>query len=85
MPTETARAATVFIQELKDRSWVGNAAWGGRTITDGGPDEQTVLRRLSARLGSMPGVGQPDVVKLSRIQQGGQREDREIPFAGLAG
>ncbi len=85
MTAAPARAAVVFIQELKDKSWVGNAAWGGRTITDGGPDEQTVLKRLSARLGAMPDVGQPDVIKLSRIVQGGQREDKDVEFGSLVG
>ncbi len=84
MTTTPARAAIVFIQQLKDSTWVGNAAFAGRTITDGGADEPSVLRRLHARLSAMQG-GSPDVVKLSRIEQGGQREDKDVELASLVG
>jgi hypothetical protein len=82
MTTTPSRPAVVFIQQLKDSTWVGNAAFAGRTITDGGADEPAVLRRLHARLSAMPG-GAPDVVKLSRIQQGGQREDKDVALGSL--
>ena len=85
MAAETARAAVVFVQQLKDQTWIANAAYAGRTITDGGPDEPVMLRRLSARLSALPEAGEPQIVKLSRIVQGGQREDTEIEFAKLTG
>ena len=85
MPAAPARAAVLYVQELRDGSWVGNAAWGGRTLTDGAADAQLVVRRLAARLAAMPEAGRPDSVKLTRVSQGGQREERESDLAGLIG
>jgi hypothetical protein len=73
MPAGPARAAVLYAQELRDGSWIGNVAWGGRTLTDGAADAQLVIRRLAARLAAMPGAGRPTSVKLTRVSRGGQR------------
>jgi hypothetical protein len=83
MTAAPARTAVLYLQELRDGSWIGNATWGGRTLTDGATDSESVLRRLAARLAAMPGAGRPDVVKLTRIPQAGQREERETELAAL--
>ena len=80
-----ARVAALHLQELPDGSWVGNVAWGGRTLSDGAPDAQVVTRRLAARLAAMPEAGPPAVVKLTRVPKGGQREERESDLASLLG
>ena len=80
-----AGAAVLHVQELRDGSWIGNAAWGGRTLTDGGADDQLVIRRLATRLAAMTETGQPQAVKLTRVPQGGQREERETDLASLLG
>jgi hypothetical protein len=83
MTASPARQAVLHVQELKDGSWVGNAAWAGRTLTDGAPDGDLVIRRLAARLAALPDGGRPEGVKLTRIPQSGQREDRECDLASL--
>ena len=85
MTAAPARSAVVHLQELRDGSWIGNAAWGGRTITDGATDADLVLRRLAARLVAMPEAGRPESVKLIRIPQGGQREEHEHSVDSLLG
>ena len=77
--------AVLQVQELQDGSWVGNATWGGRTLSDGAPEAQLLIRRLATRLATMPEVGQPQLVKLTRIPQGDQREERESDLASLIG
>ena len=62
-----------------------NAAWGGRTLTDGGTDEPLVIRRLATRLAAMAETGQPQAVRLTRVPQGGEREERESDLASLLG
>ncbi len=76
MTASPVRIALVHIQQLRDGSWIGNAAWAGRTLTDGGADADVVVRRLAVRLVALPGAGRPDRVKLVRIVQG-QREEEE--------
>jgi hypothetical protein len=78
-------AATVYVQELPDGSWIGNAAWGGRTLTDGATDPDLVIRRLAAHLAAMPEAGRPATVKLTRVPRDGQREEREADLASLLG
>jgi hypothetical protein len=78
-------AATVSVQELPDGSWIGNAAWGGRTLTDGATDDALVVRRLAARPAAMPGAGRPATVKLTRVPRAGPREEREVDPASLLG
>ena len=84
-PAATTGAAVVSVQELRDGSWIGNAAWGGRTLSEGATDPDLVVRRLAARLAAMPGAGRPDTVKLTRVSQAGQREEREADLASLLG
>jgi hypothetical protein len=85
MPAAPAQPAALYVQELRDGSWIGNAAWGGRTLTDGATDAQVVIRRLAARLAAMPGAGRPDSVKVTRVSQGGRREEHESDLASLLG
>jgi hypothetical protein len=85
MATAPSRTAVLHLQELRDGSWVGNLAWGGRTLTDGGQDPNTLLRRLAAHLLGMPGAGRPDTVKVVRVPRGGQREEQEQDLASLTG
>ena len=85
VPAGPAPTAVLHVQQLPDGSWIGNAAWGGRTLTDGGTDEQLVLRRLATRLAAMAETGQPQAVRLTRVPQGGQREERESDLASLLG
>ncbi len=83
MTAAPTRTAVVHLQELRDGSWIGNAAWGGRTLTDGAQDAQLVLRRLVSRLAAMPEAGQPDTVKLIRVSQSGPREEGEHELGSL--
>ena len=84
-PAGPAPTAVLHVQQLPDGSWIGNAAWGGRTLTDGGTDEQLVLRRLATRLAAMAETNQPQTVTLTRVPRGGQREERESDLASLLG
>lgn len=79
MTAAPARIALVHVQQLRDGSWIGNAAWGGRTLTDGGADSEIVVRRLAARLVALPDAGRPDRVKLIRIVQGQRVEEEHDP------
>ncbi len=81
--TVGAGAPTLYVQELPDGSWVGDVAWGGRTLHEGGPEPQAVIRRLAAHLAGMPEAGRPASVKLVRVTQGGEREEREEELARL--
>ena len=85
MPAGPAPTAVLHVQELPDGSWIGNAAWGGRTLTDGGTDEQLVIRRLATRLAAMAESSERQAVTLTRVPQGGQREERESDLASLLG
>jgi hypothetical protein len=76
-------AATVQVQELPDGSWIGNVAWGGRTLSDGAPDPDVVARRLAARLVALPGSGRLDYVTLIRVWKDGRREEREADLTSL--
>ena len=76
-------AASMYLQELPDGSWVGNATWGGRTLTDGATDPDLLIRRLAAHLAAMPEAGRPATIKLTRVPRDGQREEREADLAGL--
>ncbi len=83
VPVSGARTATLYVQELPDGSWIGNVAWGGRTLNEGAPEAQLVMRRLAAHLVAMPEVGRPETVKLIRVSQAGEREEREQDLASL--
>jgi hypothetical protein len=83
MTAAPARTATLYLQELHDGSWIGNASWGGRTLTDGATEPQPILRRLAARLAAMPEAGRPEIVKLTRVPQAGDREEREMSLESL--
>jgi hypothetical protein len=85
VPASGARTATLYVQELPDGTWVGNVAWGGRTLSEGAPEAQSVIRRLAAHLVATPEAGRPDTVKLIRVSQTGEREEREQDVAGLLG
>jgi hypothetical protein len=82
MSAAPARTAALYLQELRDGSWLGNVAWGGRTLTDAGTDPQLAIRRLAARLAAME-PGPPDTVKLTRVPLGGPREERDHDLASL--
>lgn len=84
-PAAPARTAALYVQELHDGSWIGNAGWGGRTLTEGATDPDLVVRRLAAHLTAMTEAGRPDTVKLTRVPQSGQREERETDLASLLG
>ena len=79
------QAATLSIQELPDGSWVGDATWGGRTLSDGAPDPEVLIRRLATSLAAIPEAGRPERVRVTRVPQGGPREDHEEDFAALLG
>ena len=79
------QVATLSIQELPDGSWVGDAAWGGRTLSDGAPDSEVLIRRLATSLAAIPEAGRPERITLTRVPQGGPREEREEDFATLLG
>ena len=85
VPASGARTATLYVQELPDGSWVGNVAWGGRTLDEGAPEAQSVIRRLAAHLAAMPEAGRPDTVKLIRVSRAGEREEREQDLTSLLG
>ncbi len=84
-PGAAAQPAVLHVQQLPDGSWIGNAALGGRTLTDGGTDEQAVIRRLATRLAVMAEPGEAQAVTLSRVPRDGQREERESDLASLLG
>jgi hypothetical protein len=79
------QAATLSIQELPDGSWVGDATWGGRTLSDGAPDPEVLMRRLATSLAVIPEAGRPERIKLTRVPQGGPREEHEEDFTALLG
>jgi hypothetical protein len=83
MATTPTSAAVVYLQELRDGSWIGNATWAGRTLTDGATEPQPLMRRLAARLAAIPEAGRPQVVKMTRIPQGGEREERDTNIEEL--
>ena len=83
MTAAPARTAILHVQELLDGSWVGNAAWGGRTLSDGASDVQVIIRRLAARMAAMPEAGRPDSVRLTRVPRGGEREERDVDLDSL--
>ena len=72
-----AGTATLHLQQLQDTSWVGNLAWSGRTLQDGGTEAELVVRRFAARLAALPGGDRPERMKLIRVSQSGEREERE--------
>ena len=78
-----AEAATVYLQELPDGTWVGDVAWDGWTVHEGAPEPQAVIRRLASHLAGVPEAGRPASVKLVRVSQSGEREEREEDFASL--
>jgi hypothetical protein len=85
VPVEAAQMAVLHVQQLPDGTWIGNAAWGGRTVTDGGTDEQLVIRRLAVRLAAMAESGEGQTVTLTRVPRGGEREERQSDLASLLG
>lgn len=78
-------AATLSVQELPDGSWIGDAAWGGRTLSDGAPDPQVLIRRLATHVAGMPGAGRPERVTVTRVARGGLREEHEEDLGVLLG
>src|SRR5207248_4910538 len=55
VPGASHRTATVQLQELPSGSWVGDTAWGGRTLNEDGTEAQAVIHRLAAQLAALPG------------------------------
>ena len=80
-----APTATLSIQELPDGSWIGDAAWGGRTLSDAAPESEVLIRRLAAHVAAVPEAGRPDRVRVTRVARGGLREEREEDLATLLG
>jgi hypothetical protein len=84
-------AAMIAVQELPNGSWVGDATWGGRTLSDGAPDPEVLIRRLATSLAAImawagvPDAGRPERIKLTRVPQGGPREEREEELTALLG
>jgi hypothetical protein len=78
-------AATLSVQELPDGSWIGDATWGGRTLSDGAPDPEILIRRLATSLAAIPDAGRPERIKLTRVPQGGPREEHEADFTTVLG
>jgi hypothetical protein len=78
-------AATLSVQELPDGSWIGDATWGGRTLSDAAPDPDVIIRRLATSLAAIPAAGRPERVTLTRVPQGGPREEHEEDFTTLLG
>jgi hypothetical protein len=70
---------------VADGSWVGDAAWGGRTLSDGAPDPEVLIRRLATSLAAIPEADRPERVKLTRVPWQGAREEHEEDFAALLG
>ena len=85
VPGATGRAAALQVQELPDGSWVGDAAWRGRTFHQGAAEAELVVRRLAAHLGALPEADRPDRVKLTRVSRAGEREEGEHDLADLLG
>ena len=85
MTTSPARTAVMYVQELPDGSWIGNASAGGRTLTEGGMDAATVVRHLAGYLADMPDAERPQMAKLTTIPRAGERDERESDLAGLLG
>jgi len=80
-----SQTATLSVQELPDGSWVGDATWGGRTLSDGAPDPEVLIRRLATSLAAIPEAGRPERIKLTRVPQDGPREEHEEDFTTLLG
>jgi len=78
-------AATLSVQQLPDGSWIGDASWGGRTLSDSGPDPEVLIRRLATSVAAIPDAGQPERIKLTRVPQDGPREEHDQEFAPLLG
>ena len=78
-------AATLSVQQLPDGSWIGDASWGGRTLSDGAPDPEILIRRLATSLAAIPDAGRPERIKLTRVPQDGPREEHEADFTTLLG
>ena len=84
-------AATISVQGLPDGSWIGDATWGGRTLSDAAPDPEIVIRRLATSVtaifawAGVPEAGRPERIKLTRVPRGGPREEREEDLATLLG
>jgi hypothetical protein len=78
-------AATLSVQELPDGSWVGDATWGGRTLSDGAPDPEILIHQLATSLAAIPEAGRPERITLTRVPQDGPREEHEEDFTTLLG
>jgi hypothetical protein len=78
-------AATLSIQEVSDGSWIGDATWGGRTLSDAASDPEVLIRRLATSVAAIPETGRPERIKLTRVPQGGPREEREEEFTRVLG
>jgi hypothetical protein len=78
-------AATLSVRESPDGSWIGDAAWGGHTLSDGAPDPEVLIRRLAMGLAAIPEAGRPERIKLTRVPWAGLREQHEEDFATLLG
>ena len=76
-------AATLYLQALPDGSWVGDVAWGGWTLREGGPEPEAVTRRLASHLAGVPEAGRPARIKLVRVSRNGEREEREEELVRL--
>jgi hypothetical protein len=79
------QAATLSIRELPDSSWIGDAAWGGRTLSDEAPDPEVLIRRLATSMAAMPEAGPPQRVTLTRVPWNGPREEREVELSTVLG
>jgi hypothetical protein len=78
-------AATLSVQQEPDGSWIGEAAWGGRTLTDAAPDPEILIRRLSTSVAGIPDAEPPERITVVRVPQDGAREEHEEEFAALLG
>ena len=77
--------ATLSVQELPDGSWIGDATWGGRTLSDAAPNPDVVIRRLATSLAAMPEADRPERVRMTRVVRGGLREEHEEDLATVLG
>jgi hypothetical protein len=84
-------AATISVQALPDGSWIGDATWGGRTLSDAAPDPEVLIRRLATSLtaifawAGVPEAGRPERIKVTRVPQDGPREEYEEELTTLLG
>jgi hypothetical protein len=78
-------AATLSVRELPDGSWIGEATWGGRTLSDAAPDPEALIRRLATSVAAIPEADRPERVKLTRVPWQGAREEHEDELATLLG